>query len=405
MDTQTIPAHVPRELVRDFDIFKFVGEDDDVHLGWHRQVNAWPDVFFTPHAGGFWVINSANLMDLAFPETDLFSSKDGIGIPASPPEIPPMLPIEADDPYHKALRFPLNLALSPKGVTGLVDNARELAIRLIEDLAPRGACEFVHDFSLKMPMELFLRIVDLPPSDREYLIGLSNTAIKGTEQDIRFRAMAEMNTYISKWVIERVERPGDDLLSAIVNMTIDGRKLTHSERVGYMTTAMLGGLDTVGGMMALSARHLALNPEHRHFLRDHPEAIPDAIEEILRRYAISTVARNVTRDAEFGGVQMRKGDRIMLATPVHGVDESRWDDALEVRLDRKPRDHMAFGKGTHRCPGAILARAELKIFLEEWLRRIPDFEIDDSKGGVKWETGSVLGLKALPLVWNVEKEL
>lgn len=109
----------------------------------------------------------------------------------------------------------------------------------------------------------------------------------------------------------------------------------------------------------------------------------------------------MTRDVEFGGVQLKKGDRIMLPTPIHGIDESRWDNAFEVRLDRKPTDHMAFGKGTHRCPGAILARTELRIFIEEWLKRIPDFAIDASRGGVKWETGTVLGLKSLPLVWQV----
>ncbi|MDF8334579.1 cytochrome P450 [Novosphingobium cyanobacteriorum] len=400
MESARIPAHVPEHLVRDFDIFTFVGEDEDAHRAWHDQVNNGPDLFFTPHSGGFWVINNADLLEAALPDWELFSSAQGIGIPPSPAEIPPMLPIEADDPYHKALRRPLNLALSPKGVVELAKSARELTVGLIDTIAPQGKCEFVHDFSLKMPMELFLRIVDIPSNDREYLIGLANTAIKGTVDQERFRAMGAMNAYLSEWIDRRVALPGTDLMSAIVNMDVDGRPLTKAEQVGYMTTVMLGGLDTVGGMMALTTRHMALNPGHRRYLRNHPDVIPDAIEEILRRYAISTVARYVTRDSTFGGIDLKEGDRIMLPTPLHGVDETRWDNALEVRLDRKPRDHMAFGKGTHRCPGAILARAELRIFLEEWLRRIPDFTIDESRGGVKWETGAVLGLKALPLVWN-----
>jgi len=400
MEVQSVPAHVPPGLVHDFDIFNFVTEDEDVHAGWHRQVNGLPDLFFTPHGGGFWVVNNADLLEAAFPDGDLFSSKEGIGVPPSPPEIPAMLPIEADDPFHKALRRPLNLALSPKGVVALSERARALVIPLIEAIAPQGQCEFVNDFSLKMPMDLFLQIVDLPAKDREYLIGLSNAAIKGSQEADRFAAMMAMNSYIADWVDARVANPGDDLLSAIVNMEVEGRPLSRDERIGYMTTVMLGGLDTVGGMMALTARHLALHENHRRYLRDHPEAIPDALEEILRRYAISTVSRYVTRDTEFGGAQLKEGDRIMLPTPVHGVDESRWDNAMEVRLDRKPRDHMAFGKGTHRCPGAILARAELRIFLEQWLKLIPDFAIDESRGGVKWETGSVMGLKSLPLVWQ-----
>lgn len=400
MEGATIPAHVPKDLVRNFNIFTFAGEDDDVHKAWYKQVNTWPNLFFTPHFGGFWVINNADLLDAAFPDWELFSSAQGIGIPPSPAEIPAMLPIEADDPYHKALRRPLNLALSPKGVIELSKRARELTIGLIEGVAPQGRCEFVQEFSLKMPMELFLRIVDIPSDDREFLTGLANSALKGSQDALRFEAMGAMNTYLSDWIDRRVASPGDDLMSAIVNMEVDGRPLSKAERVGYMTTVMLGGLDTVGGMLAMTARHLALNSAHRRFLRDNPDGIPDAIEEILRRYAISTVARFVTRDSMFGGVELKEGDRIMLPTPVHGLDESRWDNALEVRLDRKPRDHMAFGKGSHRCPGAILARAELRIFLEEWLKRIPEFAIDESRGGVKWETGSVLGLKALPLLWQ-----
>src|SRR3954447_15294357 len=104
MTITTVPAHVPPDLVRDFNIFDFVSEDEDVHLGWHRQVNSWPDLFFTSNSGGFWVINNATLLAAAFPDGEFFSSAEGIGIPPSPDEIPPMLPIEADDPYHKAIR-------------------------------------------------------------------------------------------------------------------------------------------------------------------------------------------------------------------------------------------------------------------------------------------------------------
>ncbi|HEY6869374.1 MAG TPA: cytochrome P450, partial [Novosphingobium sp.] len=139
------------------------------------------------------------------------------------------------------------------------------------------------------------------------------------------------------------------------------------------------------------------------YLRDNPDAIPAAIEEILRRHALSTVARCVNGDTEFGGVSLRDGDRVMLPTMLHGLDEARWDDPLAVKFDRNARDHLTFGNGTHRCPGAMLARAELRIFLEEWLKRIPDFSL--AEGSVlSFENGVVTGLKALPLVWPVGKQ-
>ena len=395
---QGIPDHVPAELVRDFDIFNFIEPTDDLYEAWHRIVNEDPPVFFTPHYGGFWVINRADLQDEAWPDFELFCSTEGIGIPPSPDNIPAFLPIEADPPYQKDLRRPLNMALSPKGVTALADRARALCRKLVEDVAPKGRCEFVGEFSLIMPMELFLHLVNLPSEDREPLLAIVAVALKEGDMEKRFAAQAEMNAYLDKWVRERVENPGDDLMSAVVNMEIDGRPLTHQERVGYMTTAMLGGLDTVGGLMAMSAWHLATHPEHRRTLIDHPEMIPDAVEEILRRHSIATIGRTATRDVTFGGAPIRKGDRIMLATMVHGMDDRRWGNALEVKLDRKPRDHRAFGVGTHRCPGANLARAELKIFIEEWLRVIPEFSIDPDRE-VLVTTGSVAGLTSLPLVW------
>jgi len=398
MATQPIPNHIPPELVRDFNIFDFEGSSDDVHKAWRRVIDEEPDIFYTPVFGGFWVLNSAALLEKAWPEAELLSSGDGIGIPPSPKEFPPQLPIESDDPLHRTLRRPLNIALSPKGVSQLAVGARALAIELIEDLLPKGRCNFVSDFSLKMPMEIFLRIVDLPLKDREYLISLTHDAIKNPDIERRFEATKEMFAYLENWVHERVEKPGDDLMSTIVNMDVDGRPLTHSERIGYMSQIMFGGLDTVGGTMAMIAKHLAETPVDRRRLAQNPVEIPNAIEELLRRFSIPTVGRSLTRDVVINGVQMKKGERVMLPTMVHGLDKCRWDDAMSVDLDRRPRDHMAFGQGTHRCPGANLARAEIKIFLEEWLKRIPEFSIDASQE-IRYQSGSVAGLLTLPLVW------
>lgn len=398
MQDANIPKHVPPELVRNFNIFEFITPSQDVHQAWRKLIDDEPDVFYTTAFGGFWVITSGELLEKAFLDPELFCSGKSVGIPPTPPELPPFLPIDSDDPFHAAIRRPLNMALSPKSVQALSMQARELATLLVAEIAPRGRCDFVNEFSLKMPMQLFLNIVDLPLDDREYLLGIAHQGLRNPDPKRRREAHTEMHAYLDSWVRKRAEHPGDDFMSKVVTLEVDGKPLSHEERIGYMTTVMFGGLDTVGGMMAMSARHLAEHPEHRRQLVAHPEGIPDAIEEILRRYGIPTVGRYVTRDVEFGGIQLKEGDRIMLPTMVHGLDERRWPDAMTVKLDRHPHDHLAFGKGTHRCPGANLARAELRIFLEEWLKRIPDFSIDP-KGQLQFESGSVAGLKTLPLVW------
>lgn len=399
-----IPAHVPAELVRNFNIFDFEGSSDDVHRAWHRVVDHEPDIFYTPVFGGYWVLNSAAGLEEAWPDAELFESGNGIGIPPTPKEFPPQLPIEADDPFHRMVRRPLNLALSPKAVSQLAIQARDLASGLVAELAPKGSCDFVRDFSLIMPMELFLKIVDLPSSDRPYLLKLAHDAIKNSDVDKRFAATRDMFAYVDGWVRKRAEAPAGDLISTIVTMTADGRPLTHDERVGYVVQIMFGGLDTVGGTMAMIAKHMAEHPADRKYIAENLSKKPRLIEELLRRFSIPSVARTVTRDVDFNGVHMKRGERIMLPTMVHGLDERRWADAMHVDFQREPTNHMAFGSGKHRCPGANLARAELKIFMEEWLKRIPDFNIDPDQT-VRYQSGSVAGIVTLPLVWPVSSDV
>lgn len=178
------------------------------------------------------------------------------------------------------------------------------------------------------------------------------------------------------------------------------RPITHSEVLGECSNALFGGLDTVAGTMGFFARFLAENPAHRQQLIDDPALIPDAIEELMRRFSIPLISRRVTQDLELDGVQMKAGDLVILETCLHGLDERAWLEPMTVDFKRCPRDHMAFGSGIHKCPGANLARSELVIFLEEWLRRIPNFSI---KPGDKAMTacGAVMGMLRLPLVWPV----
>ncbi|MBV1688925.1 cytochrome P450 [Novosphingobium sp. G106] len=398
MENAVIPSHVPADLVRDFNIFDFEGSSENVHRAWRKVGENEPAIFYTPVFGGYWVLNRAALLEQAWPDAEIFESGKGIGIPPTPKEFPPQLPIESDDPFHRMVRHPLNIALSPKAVSQLAATARQLAIDLIDGIAPQGNCDFVDDFSLIMPMEVFLKIVDLPSTDRPYLLGLTYDAIKNPDVDRRFASTREMFDYVDGWVRKRAETPGSDLISTIVTMTADGRPLTHSERVGYVVQIMFGGLDTVGGTMALIIKHLAEHPDDRKYIAENLGKNPGIIEELLRRYSIPTVARTLSRDVDFHGVTMKQGDRIMLPTMVHGLDERRWENAMEIDFERQPRDHMAFGKGTHRCPGANLARAEIRIMLEEWLKRIPDFSLNAEKP-VRYQSGSVAGLVTLPLVW------
>jgi cytochrome P450 len=145
-------------------------------------------------------------------------------------------------------------------------------------------------------------------------------------------------------------------------------------------------------------RHLAERPDDRRTLREHPEKVPDAIEEFLRYYAIVITSRVVTKDVEFAGCPMRAGDRVVLPTPAPSRDPAEFPSPRDFVMDRTPNRHLAFGAGPHRCLGSHLARVELAVAIEEWHRRIPEYRIADG-AEIRQHIGGVAGLDSLPLVW------
>ena len=162
---------------------------------------------------------------------------------------------------------------------------------------------------------------------------------------------------------------------------------------------MQGGIDTVSNLMSLAMRFLAEHPEKRRELQLNPASIPAAIEEMVRRFPVTVQVRTVRHDIHYGGVDMKQGDIVVLGTPVAGLDERDNPDSAQCDFHRAAREHTTFGNGPHRCPGAHLARLEMRITLEEWLARIPEFELASSD--IRCRGGVVGGLVALPLRWDV----
>lgn len=397
MSAPSIPAHVPADRVRDVDLYNLPGADEDVHLAWKRVQDASPAVFFTPRYGGYWVIARAELLNQVWPDHERFSSDRAIGIPRLM-DAPAQLPIEIDPPQHRYFRAPVNLAMSPKAVQVLQERARALAIELIEGFKPRGECEFVSEFASHVPMEIFLSIVDLPLEDREWLIRQTEKMTRGGDEALRMGVLQSIFEYLGSWIEKRRAQPGDDLISRILQIKVGDRPINQQEALSECALVLFGGLDTVAGTMSFLARFLATHPEHRRQLVADPSLIPHALEELLRRHSIPTVGRKLTQDVTLDGVTLRAGDYVQLTACLHGLDERAWPDPLTVDFTRDVHDHMAFGKGVHKCPGANLARSELRVFLEEWLKRIPEFAVKPGDHAVT-APGAVAGVLRLPLVW------
>lgn len=392
----SVPAHVPPHLVTDFDYRAPPGHEEDVQLAW-RRLHEGPDIVWSTRYGGHWIATRADDIDVMQTDHHRFSYRH-ITVPPIP-EQAPLAPLEYDPPQHDSLRAVLSPAFGPKPMQQLEGDLRQLTHALLDGIVPRGECEFVDAFAKRLPIVTFLRLVALPLEDREHLLALTEKSVRPHSEQDRLAAYSGLQQYTQHWIVERQRHPGADLFSRMVNARIDGRPINEIELAGMMVNVIFGGLDTVAAALSFTTRALAEQPALRVRLREEPAIIPRAIEEFLRRFGIPNTARVIMHDMQYKGVEFRAGEQVLLSKTLHGLDERRYPDPLRIDFDRKAQRHAAFGDGPHRCPGSFLARLELKVFLEEWLQRIPDFRI---KAGERprTESGPVNGVKYLPLQWS-----
>ena len=338
----------------------------------------------------------------ALQDYDLFSSRSVQYLGDSSQR---MLPEELDPPEHAKYRRLVNAPLAPNAVRSRGEQVRAFCVSLMEEIAPRGECDFLTDFAQRFSTAIFMDLMGLPVDKTAEFITSARTVLHVTgDQDPDFsrRAAAAMEiiAHIGATVASRRAEPKADLVSVLLSSTVDDRPLTDDELYQLGFLLYLAGLDTVANVLTYAFRYLAGNSWLRRLLRAEPDKIPDAVEEFLRLFSIASTVRVVTRDAEFAGCPMKAGDRVVLPTASAGRDENQYPDPDEFRLDRFPNPHLAFGAGPHRCAGAHLARLELRIALEEWHRRIPDYEVPDRESLSEY-VGAVAGLTALPLRWPI----
>jgi cytochrome P450 len=398
--TADLPPHVPAHLVVDFDLYHPPGAEEDFHLALKRLHDAGcPDVFWTPRNGGHWVVARCEDMRAIFADHERFSSRN-LTVPRSSAPPMPLYPIFADPPEHTAYRALINPSFAPKAVAELEGRARTLAIQLIENLKPRGHCDFVQDFAQHLPIEIFMSIVDVPASDRESLLEWADGMVRPKQPQDVHTTIQKIFAYARGKIAERRAKPGPDLITRLTRSEVFGRPLSDDELVGMVTLILVGGMDTVVTAMSFAAHFLASNPAKRRELIAEPALISKAVDELLRRFPVVNQGRCVRADTVFKGVQMKANDMVILPTTLAGLDERAFPNPLEVDFRRPTPIHATFGNGAHRCPGSNLGRTELKVFLQEWLPRIPDFRIA-AGGRVGMRSGVNGTIYALPLEWEL----
>jgi cytochrome P450 len=245
-----------------------------------------------------------------------------------------------------------------------------------------------------------MRWLDLPMEDRFDLMRVADNILGHPDPAERKAAKLWIYNYVDSVVQARREKPGEDMISHLVDGDLDGRKVTHEEGRAMSANLIVGGLDTVRNMMSFIAHYLAEHDEQRDQLVDDPALIPNAVEELLRWAAVANMSRCVVGDIEFHGAKMKAGDMVLMPLVLAGRDEAAHANADSVDFQREGLRHISFGTGAHLCPGMHLARIELRVFLEEWLKRIPDFALDPARP-MKTRGGIILAVESLPLVWAV----
>ncbi len=399
----TIPEHVPDALVKNFPYIFGATTKEEPHREWPAKIHAeGPDIFYAPHAypgcTPAWVVRRMDHLREIYLDTDTFSSKDFSPFAKLIGETWTNTPVEIDPPEHAKYRKMANPLFTPKAVSALDEKIRLYAIEYIEAFRARGECEFMSEFAFEFPIKVFLELMDFPLEHTREFLEWEYDLLHVADMGKIAAATRNVVDFLREQIEDRRKTPRDDILSYALAVDVDGAKLNDDELVGFAFNLFIGGLDTVSTNMGLQFTHLARDHADQEFLRQNPDEIPHAIDELMRAYAAVTTFRTCTRETEFHGVKMMPGDKVMMSTTLAGRDPAEFENPGKVDFTRRPR-HVSFGFGPHTCIGMHLAKREMRIALEEFLGRIPQFSVKPGHE-VEFHLGMIQPV-TLPLVWNI----
>jgi cytochrome P450 len=346
-----------------------------------------------------WVVRRSEDLRRIFSDGENYHKRGNTGFARMIGEDWDIIPTELDPPVHTAYRAALNPLYAPSQMIKLDGKVRERARDLIATFKDKGECEFVQDFAILFPITIFLEMIDLPLERLGQFLEWENQLIRGTDQDVQSASVRAVKELLMETIAQRRKNPGDDLISKTMALEIDGRKWNDMEVFGHCFNLYIGGLDTVTANLGLHFRHLADNPHDQQTMRENsPAQNVIAVEELLRAYAVTSNIRIVSKEHQIGGHTLLPGDVVSVSSALAGRDPEAYDNPQDIRLDRKPT-HVTLGHGIHRCLGQHLARRELQTAIEEFVKVIPTFSIQEGYR-VPYNLGNVLGVTELPLRWG-----
>jgi len=401
----TVPDHVPPELVwhEDFEQFATATGDPFRRLG---ELHDGPDILwvrkFAKGMGGGrsgWLVTRYDLMREVLSDTVNFVSGGESSLLSAIGLDMPLIPLELNPPHQQRYRKVLEPFFAPAYIDALDRPIRRTCDQLIAEFSDQNSCEFVSDFAEKFPSLIFLDLMGMPRERLDDFLGWERGMLRGETPEQVIGAMTAVRVYLEEFLAEQRKNPTSELMKGIFSARLDdGQPLTDAEILSISYILYIGGLDTVYGTLSWIMWHIAQDQPLQDRLREHPEEVVRASEELLRAFSAASTERRVGQDIDFHGVKMRAGDRVTTVLTLASRDPRAYDNPHRVDIDRKPR-HIAFGTGPHTCLGLRLAKREIKIVLETFLARFRNIRIPAGERH-EYHVGSVFGIDRLPLEWE-----
>jgi hypothetical protein len=385
-----------------FDPFDYAFHEDPYPV--YRRLREEAPVYWNEeHA--FWALSRHVDVLAGFKDWEHFTNTGGISLEVgelSEDSTTVLSILAMDPPRHDRIRALVSKGFTPRRVADLEPSIRALAVRYLERVGESGEMDFVADFAGRIPMDVVSEMLGVPESDRDELRGWSDTILH-REEGVRgvppegVAASGRLLGYFVGVVAERRRRPGTDLASALCAAELDGERLSDKDIIAFLYLMIIAGNETTTKLLANAVHWLERHPAVRKEVSESPALVPQWVEETLRfDNSTQLMARTVSEDFSYQGHAMQRGQKVLLLIGSANRDERVFPDPDVFDVHRDTSAHLSFGRGTHFCLGAALARLEAKVALEEVLRRIPDWEIDEARA-VRVHSTNVRGFAALPM--------
>ena len=401
----------PRFYDDPWDAYRWLREHSPIHWDERNQL---------------WVISRHADVSHVSRDQELYSAAEGV----RPKVAAPMSIISMDDPEHTRQRRLINRGFTPARVRAITDHIRELSNEIIDEVADRGRLDFVEDFAIHVPLIVIAELMGLDPDQRNRLYKWSDAMMAGDGHDdpddpvlhAAAEAFGEYAAMCTELIDARRADPSssDDLIATLTRAFDDGALarhdlggadidlgddvLTTDELLMFLVLIVVAGNETTRNALAGGLVAFSRFPDQKQRVIDDPSLWDTAVDEVIRYVSpVLSFSRTVTKDHTFGDVDLKAGDKVFMLYQSANRDESVFDAPDELRVDRNPNPHLAFGIGTHFCLGANLARAEVRVVFEELFKRLGDIRVEEGAAPRRGSSSLVLSLEHLPAVFTPER--